>query len=155
MGGSRCRVDEAICEGARRASTRPHLYEFHARYGGYGVMIYWHVDKKACCIYSQLKSCSSSEVAAMMEGVLRHCTEMSVDRNYVDTHGQSAVAFAFSKLLGFELLPRVVYLRDRGIRVSIDDFGTGYSSLAYLRQLPLDTIKVQPGEKVSAGSPCK
>src|ERR1700716_1840327 len=61
--------------------------------------------KKACCIYSQLKSCSSSEVAAMMEGVLRHCTEMSVDRNYVDTHGQSAVAFAFSKLLGFELLP--------------------------------------------------
>ena len=67
-------------------------------------MIYWHVDKKACCIYSQLKSCSSSEVAAMMEGVLRHCTEMSVDRNYVDTHGRSAVAFAFSKLLGFELL---------------------------------------------------
>jgi EAL domain-containing protein (putative c-di-GMP-specific phosphodiesterase class I) len=24
----------------------------------------------------------------------------------------------------------------------LDDFGTGYSSLAYLRQLPLDTIKV-------------
>src|SRR5438132_81731 len=69
--------------------------------------INWHVDKKACCVYSQLKSCSSSEVAAMMEGVLRHCTEMSVDRNYVDTHGQSAVAFAFSKLLGFELLPRL------------------------------------------------
>ena len=70
-------------------------------------MIYWHVDKKACCIYSQLKSCSSSEVTAMMEGVLRHCTEMSVDRNYVDTHGQSTVAFAFSRLLGFELLPRL------------------------------------------------
>jgi TnpA family transposase len=50
-------------------------------YRGPGIMIYWHVDKKACCIYSQLKSCSSSEVAAMMEGVLRHCTEMSVDRN--------------------------------------------------------------------------
>jgi TnpA family transposase len=72
------------------------LTEWHARYDGPGVMIYWHVDKKACCIYSQLESCSSSEVAAMMEGVLRHCTEMSVDRNYVDTHGQSAVAVAFS-----------------------------------------------------------
>jgi len=83
------------------------LTEWRARYRGPGIMIYWHVDKKACCIYSQLKSCSSSEVAAMMEGVLRHCTEMSVDRNYVDTHGQSAVAFAFSKLLGFELLPRL------------------------------------------------
>ena len=43
----------------------------------------------------------------MIEGVLRHCTEMSVDRNYVDTHGQSEVAFAFSHLLGFRLLPRL------------------------------------------------
>jgi diguanylate cyclase (GGDEF)-like protein/excisionase family DNA binding protein len=33
-------------------------------------------------------------------------------------------------------------LRGLGVRVVLDDFGTGYSSLAYLRQLPLDTIKV-------------
>jgi Amt family ammonium transporter len=33
-------------------------------------------------------------------------------------------------------------LRDLGVRIVLDDFGTGYSSLAYLRQLPLDTIKV-------------
>jgi diguanylate cyclase (GGDEF)-like protein len=33
-------------------------------------------------------------------------------------------------------------LRAIGVRVVLDDFGTGYSSLAYLRQLPLDTIKV-------------
>ena len=31
---------------------------------------------------------------------------MAVSRQYVDTHGQSQVAFAFSYLLGFELLPR-------------------------------------------------
>jgi len=82
------------------------ITEWHLRYGGRGVMIYWHVDKKSLCIYSQLKTCSSSEVAAMIEGVMRHCTEMSVDRQYVDTHGQSEVAFAFCRLLGFELLPR-------------------------------------------------
>ncbi len=35
-------------------------------------MIYWHVSRKSTCIYSQLKSCSSSEAAAMIEGVLRH-----------------------------------------------------------------------------------
>ena len=83
------------------------LTEWHVRYGGRGVMIYWHVEKKAACIYSQLKTCSSSEVAAMIEGVLRHCTEMAVDRQYVDSHGQSEVAFAFCRLLGFQLLPRL------------------------------------------------
>jgi TnpA family transposase len=83
------------------------MTEWHARYGGRGVMIYWHVDRKSTCIYSQLKRCSSSEVAAMIEGVLRHCTEMEVERQYTDSHGQSEVAFAFCKLLGFELLPRL------------------------------------------------
>ena len=83
------------------------MTEWHIRYGGRGVMIYWHVEKKSVCIYSQLKRCSSSEVAAMIEGLLRHCTEMSVEKNYVDSHGQSDVAFAFCHLLGFELLPRL------------------------------------------------
>jgi diguanylate cyclase (GGDEF)-like protein/PAS domain S-box-containing protein len=29
-----------------------------------------------------------------------------------------------------------------GVRIAIDDFGTGYSSLAYLRQLPIDKLKI-------------
>ncbi|MET8152187.1 bifunctional diguanylate cyclase/phosphodiesterase [Actinoplanes sp. NPDC049668] len=33
-------------------------------------------------------------------------------------------------------------LRDNGVRIAIDDFGTGYSSLAYLRQLPVDILKM-------------
>ena len=83
------------------------MTEWHARYGGRGIMIYWHVEKNSTCIYSQLRRCSSSEVAAMIEGVLRHCTEMEIERQYVDSHGQSEVAFAFSHLLGFDLLPRL------------------------------------------------
>jgi TnpA family transposase len=83
------------------------LTEWHLRYGGRGVMVYWHVEKRAVCIYSQLKTVSSSEVAAMLEGLLRHGTEMMVEKNYVDSHGQSAVAFAFCHLLNFQLLPRL------------------------------------------------
>ncbi len=33
-------------------------------------------------------------------------------------------------------------LRGEGVQVSIDDFGTGYSSLAYLRDLPVDELKL-------------
>ena len=33
-------------------------------------------------------------------------------------------------------------IRDLGVRIAIDDFGTGYSSLSNLRQLPVDTIKI-------------
>jgi EAL domain-containing protein (putative c-di-GMP-specific phosphodiesterase class I) len=33
-------------------------------------------------------------------------------------------------------------LREAGIRIAIDDFGTGYSALSYLRDLPLDEVKL-------------
>jgi TnpA family transposase len=86
-------------------------------------MIYWHMERQATCIYSQLKRCSSSEVSAMIEGVLRHCTDMDIQRHYVDSHGQSEVAFAFCHLLGFELAPRLkaiarqkLYLPDAELR---------------------------------------
>ena len=83
------------------------LTEWSIRHRGRGVMIYWHVERKSVCVYSQLKSVSSSEVAAMIEGVLRHCTDMTIEKNYTDSHGASEIAFGFARLLGFELLPRL------------------------------------------------
>jgi EAL domain-containing protein (putative c-di-GMP-specific phosphodiesterase class I) len=40
------------------------------------------------------------------------------------------------------VIARMQALRQTGVRLAIDDFGTGYSSLAYLRDLPVDTVKV-------------
>jgi EAL domain-containing protein (putative c-di-GMP-specific phosphodiesterase class I) len=33
-------------------------------------------------------------------------------------------------------------LRKMGVRIAIDDFGTGYSALSYLREFPIDTVKM-------------
>lgn len=41
-----------------------------------------------------------------------------------------------------DAIEKLTVLRKQGIKVSMDDFGTGYSSLAYLRDLPLDQIKI-------------
>ena len=41
-----------------------------------------------------------------------------------------------------EILNGLWALKNKGIRIALDDFGTGYSSLNYLRQIPLDALKI-------------
>jgi EAL domain-containing protein (putative c-di-GMP-specific phosphodiesterase class I) len=38
--------------------------------------------------------------------------------------------------------PTLLALRQLGVQVAVDDFGTGYSSLSYLRELRVDTLKI-------------
>ena len=112
--------------------------QWHVRYGGRGVMIYWHVERKSLCIHSQLKSPSSSEVASMIEGVMRHCTELEVDRQYVDSHGQSVVAFAFTKLLGFQLLPRLKAIHSQRLYRPETGQSDAYPNLQLVLSRPID-----------------
>ena len=112
--------------------------QWHVRYGGRGIMIYWHVERNSLCIHSQLKSPSSSEVASMIEGVIHHCTEMEVDRQYVDSHGQSTVAFAFCRLLGFQLLPRLKAIHSQKLYRPEVGKADAYANLQLILSKPID-----------------
>ncbi|MEV0108486.1 Tn3 family transposase [Nocardia sp. NPDC050799] len=111
------------------------MTEYHQRYGGAGMVIYWHVERNRVCIYSQLKSCSSAEVASMIEGLLRHCTDAEIESNYVDTHGANIVGFAFTELLGFRLLPRLKNIGS--IRLYRPDDNAAYGNLGPVLSRPI------------------
>ena len=40
------------------------------------------------------------------------------------------------------MAPRLEALKATGIRIAVDDFGTGLSALTYLRQFPVDIVKI-------------
>jgi diguanylate cyclase (GGDEF)-like protein len=66
----------------------------------------------------------------------------------LDAHGMSASSLTIEiteDLLVADLAKaRTVLnrLRESGIRVAIDDFGSGYATLTYLRELPIDDVKL-------------
>ncbi|NUW41671.1 Tn3 family transposase [Nonomuraea rhodomycinica] len=100
--------------------------EYHARYkrAKRGVLIYWTVETAgAMAIYSQHLMCSASEVHTMVEGAMRHETNMNVETGYVDSHGASLIGFGITRLLNFDLVARFeqinvmrLYLPGRGDR---------------------------------------
>jgi len=64
----------------------------------------------------------------------RHCVEPSLLTVEVT---ESALLVDFA-----DAADKLTSLRALGTRVAPDDFGSGYTSLAYLRQLPIDVIKI-------------
>ncbi len=78
---------------------------------------------------------AESSLIANVAGILDHvglapgCLELEITESVVMDQSEASI----ERLRG---------LRALGVKLVLDDFGTGYSSLAYLRRLPLDTIKI-------------
>ncbi|MET0102230.1 MAG: EAL domain-containing protein [Sedimenticola sp.] len=62
-------------------------------------------------------------------GMRAECLELELTETAVMDYSETAARF-------FDHVERI------GVRLSIDDFGTGYSSLAYIKQLPIHTLKI-------------
>lgn len=64
-------------------------------------------------------------------------TDIGLDPSYVDL--EITESMTLDKETAFEQLIR---LKRLGVCISIDDFGTGYSSLHYLKNMPIDRLKI-------------
>lgn len=98
------------------------MTEWSPRHHTNGIMIYWHVSDQYICVYSQLKTCTSSEVASMLQGIINQETDMEIESQYVDSHGKSELGFALSYLEGFDLLPRYKTIGNQKLYLPSEDF---------------------------------
>src|SRR2546427_6797716 len=87
----------------------------------------------------------------MIEGLIRHDTEMRVEKNFVDSHGQSEVAFAFCHLLGgVRLMPRLKRLKYERLYLPDTGMASAFPNLAGVLSRPIrwDLIAQQYDEMV-------
>jgi len=89
----------------------------------------------------------------MIEGLVRHDTEMRVDKNFVDSHGQSEVAFAFCHLLGsVRLMPRLKRIKYERLYLPDKGMAGDYPNLAgtFARPIRWDLIEQQYDEMIKS-----
>lgn len=128
--------------------TKNLMTEWSPRHHNSGVMIYWHVSDQYICVYSQLKTCTSSEVASMLQGIMSQETGMEIESQYVDSHGKSELGFALSYLEKFDLLPRYKTIGNQKIYLPSDDFQVKNISAITTRSIDWALIEEQYDEVI-------
>jgi EAL domain-containing protein (putative c-di-GMP-specific phosphodiesterase class I) len=87
-----------------------------------------------------------SDLPRTVERVLR---ETGVDASQLELELTESVLMANADLAA----ERLQTFRSIGVSIAVDDFGTGYSSLAYLRRLPITTLKIDKAFIDDLGGP--
>lgn len=87
-------------------------------------------------------SVNLSRTRLFEKNLINHLTEI-VDKYNVD---HSLIDFELTESASYsnkeKMLECLLELRKRNFKTSMDDFGTGYSSLSLLKEMPLDTLKI-------------
>ncbi len=103
-------------EHASADGTRFNLYErnllseYHIRYGAYGGIQYTRVSDRFIALFSHFISCGTYEGLFILDHLNvdeSEQTSIRPSKLHGDTHQQSYAAFAMSKLIGVQLMPRI------------------------------------------------
>jgi diguanylate cyclase (GGDEF)-like protein len=73
-----------------------------------------------------------------VQSVLSILEEVGLNPKYLELEITESILIESLSLVNEKLS----YLRDAGISIALDDFGTGYSSLTYLKELPINILKI-------------
>ena len=98
----------------------------------------WH--ENGVVIDTMSVNLSARQLAA---GSFSTAVSTAIERNRLDP---GCLSFEITESVLMEdvefSIESLVGLKALGVRLAVDDFGTGYSSLAYLKRLPLDSLKI-------------
>jgi diguanylate cyclase (GGDEF)-like protein/PAS domain S-box-containing protein len=75
------------------------------------------------------------DLTSVVENILK---ETGLNPSYLELEVTETMAMKNMELIVSNLRK----LKEMGIHIALDDFGTGYSSLKYLRNIPVDTLKI-------------
>ena len=88
------------------------LAGYHFRYRKMGAVAYRHVANNYIAVFQHFIPPGIWEAIYVIEGLLKADLTVEADTVYSDTQGQSATVFAFTHLLGINLMPRIRNWRD-------------------------------------------
>jgi TnpA family transposase len=88
------------------------LAGYHFRYRKMGAVAYRHVANNYIAVFQHFIPPGIWEAIYVIEGLLKADLSVEPDTVYSDTQGQSATVFAFTHLLGINLMPRIRNWRD-------------------------------------------
>lgn len=88
------------------------LAGFHFRYRKMGAVAYRHVANNYIAVFRHFIAPGVWEAIYVIEGLLKAQLSVEADTVYSNTQGQSAAVFAFTYLLGINLMPRIRNWKD-------------------------------------------